>query len=107
MNEKYKDCCSLIFDPMFSKIQNNNKKQKKKKPLKICSWYVDIVFSIFSVNSKEFKFSKVFWTYSTFNVSFSKLMIFLIWVDIDKKNPKNKKNQNLQKEKSWGTNLET
>ena len=91
MNKKYKDCCSPIFDPMFSKIQKNSKKQRK--PQKICSWYVGIVFSIFSVISKEFKFLKVFWTCSTFNASFSKLTIFLIWVDIDKKN------QNLQKKK--------
>jgi hypothetical protein len=40
--------------------------------------YVCIVFSNFSIVSKEFKFSKIFGMRSTFNASFLKLLIFLI-----------------------------
>jgi len=50
--------------------------------------YICIVFSIFSIVSKEFKFSKFFGTRSTFNALFLKSPIFLIQFGVDKKNPK-------------------
>jgi hypothetical protein len=40
--------------------------------------YIDIVFSIFNVISEEFKFSKVFWTRSTFYALILQSLIFLI-----------------------------
>ena len=40
--------------------------------------YIDIIFSIFNVISEEFKFSKVFWTRSTFYALILQLLIFLI-----------------------------
>jgi hypothetical protein len=66
------------------KIAKNNENPKKK----LFFIYICIVFSIFSIVSKEFKFSKVFGTRSTFNVLFLKSPIFIIQVDVDKKNPK-------------------
>jgi hypothetical protein len=65
------------------KIVKNNKYPKNTFFIYIC-----IVFSIFSIVSKEFKFSKFFGTRSTFNALFLKSLIFLIQVDVDKKNPK-------------------
>jgi len=44
-------------------------------------WYICIIFSIFKAISKEFKFSKVFWTRSTFNALILQSLIF--WVDVD------------------------
>jgi len=62
-------------------------------------WYICIIFSIFKAISKEFKFSKVFWTRSTFNALILQSLIF--WVDVDiarfKKYKKNEKNQNYKK----------
>jgi hypothetical protein len=55
------------FLPMF--LINLQKIPKKQwKPQKIYFWYICIVFSIFNVISKEFKFFKVFRTRSTFNM---------------------------------------
>ena len=88
------------------------------KTQKMHFWYICIVFSIFNVISKEFKFLKVFGTRSTFNASFLKSLIFhiesmLIFARFQKYK-KNKKDQNLQtkrgkekERKSWGTNLKT
>jgi hypothetical protein len=63
------------FWPMF--LINFHKKpkivKKKWKPQKNAFWYICINFSIFNIITEEFKFSKVFWTRSTFNV-----LIFLI-----------------------------
>jgi len=53
-----------LFDKIFEKnpkIAKNNENPKKYV------FYICIVFSIFNVISKEFKFSKVFGTRSTFN----------------------------------------
>jgi len=41
-------------------------------------WYICIVLGIFNVISEEFKFSKVFWTRSTFNALILQSLIFLI-----------------------------
>ena len=76
------------------KIAKNN-----KNPKKIHFWYICIVFSIFNVVSKEFKFSKVFQTHLTFHTSFLKSVIFLIESTLillvfEKQNTKNKENQN-------------
>ena len=64
--------------------------------------YIDIVFSIFNVISEEFKFSKVFWTRSTFYALILQSLIFLIKSTllsfVFKINLKKKK-------KTWGTNL--
>jgi len=77
-------------------------------------WYICIIFSIFKAISKEFKFSKVFWTRSTFNALILQSLIF--WVDVDiarfkkyKKWEKSKlqKKREEKKKKSWGTSLET
>jgi len=64
------------FWPTFLiNFQKKSKIVKKQwKPQKNAFWYICINFSIFNVISEEFKFSKVFWTYSTFNA-----LIFLIW----------------------------
>jgi len=50
-------------------------------------------------------------TRSTFNALFLKNIDFPHWIDVDiacfkKKYKKNKKNQNLQKARSWGTKFE-
>jgi choline kinase len=60
-------------------------------------------FSIFSIVSKEFKFSKIFGTRSTFHASFFKSLIsciesMLIFARFQKYK-RNKKNQNLQKKR--------
>jgi len=53
-----------------------------------------------SIVSKEFKFSKVFRMHSTFNVLFLKSSIFLIRVNVDKKNPKKIRKIKFKKKKS-------
>jgi len=80
-------------------FQKNPKIAKKTKIQKNTYIYICIVFSIFSIVSKEFKFSNVFGTRSTFNVLFLKSPIFLIQVYVDKKNKKKirKKNQIYKK----------
>jgi len=57
------------FWPMFLiNFQKKPKIAKKQWKLKKNAfWYICIIFSIFNVISEEFKFSKVFWTRSTFN----------------------------------------
>jgi len=64
-----------IFYKFFKnfKIAKSNKNSKN-----ICSWYICIIFSIFSVVLKKFKFLKVFWTRFIFNALFLKLLIFFI-----------------------------
>ena len=62
-------------------------------------WYICIVFSIFNVISEEFKFSKVFWTRSTFNTLILQSLIFLVELTLILLAFKNKKNQKLQKKK--------
>jgi hypothetical protein len=52
-----------------------------------------------SIVSKEFKFSKVFRMHSTFNVLFLKSPIFLIRVNVDKKNPKKIRKIKFKKKK--------
>ena len=64
------------FDKFLEKTKKNRKKQRK--PPKMHFWYICIVFSIFSIVSKEFSFSKVFWTRSTFNVLILQSLIFLL-----------------------------
>jgi hypothetical protein len=63
-----------------------------------------IYFHHFSIVSKEFKFSKILGTRSTFNALFLKSLIFLIEsmliLFVFRKIQKNKKNQNLQKRRS-------
>jgi len=58
-------------------------------------------FSIFNVILEEFKFSKVFWTRSTFNALILQSWFFVesMLILLSLKNKKNKKNQNLQKKK--------
>ena len=65
-----------VFDK-FSKRTKNSKK-KQRNPKKIYFWYIYIIFSIFNTISKEFKFSKVFWTRSTFNALILQSLIFLV-----------------------------
>ena len=63
-------------------------------------WYICITFSIFNVISEEFKFSKVFWTRSTFNALILQSLIFLVKSTLILLVFKNtKKNQNWQKNK--------
>jgi len=68
-------------------------------------------FSIFSIVSKEFKFSKIFGTRSTFNTSFLKIIDFPHWVDVDiahfQKNTQNVRKIKIYKKRSWGTKFET
>jgi len=93
-----------LFDKIFEKnpkIAKNNKNPKKYV------FYIFASFLAFSTSSKkEFKFSKVFGTRSTFHTSFLKSLIFLIESTlillVFKKLQKNKKNQNLQKKKVEG-----
>jgi hypothetical protein len=82
------ECCYPIFDPCFDKFSEKSKNsEKQRKSKKILFFiYICIVFIIFSIDSKEFKFSKAFGTRSTFNVLFLKSPIFIIQVDVDKKN---------------------
>jgi hypothetical protein len=65
-----------LFDKIFEKnpkIAKNNENPKKYV------FYIFASFLAFSTSSKkEFKFSKVFGTRSTFHVSFLKSLIFLI-----------------------------
>jgi hypothetical protein len=71
---------TYLFDKNFwnSKIAKNNENPKK---------YIFNIFASFlaflASSKKEFKFSKVFRTRSTFHASFFKIIIFLIWVDVD------------------------
>ena len=87
------------FDKFLEKTKKNRKKQRK--PPKMQFWYICIVFSIFSIVSKEFSFSKVFWTRSTFNVLILQSLIFLLEstlvLFVFKINSK--------KKKTWGTNV--
>jgi len=79
-----------LFDKIFGKsFSKNNEKQRKSK--KIYFKYICIVFSIFSIVSKEFNFSKVFWTRSTFHTLFLKSLIFLIELILIMLFSKNKK----------------
>jgi hypothetical protein len=69
-------------------------------------------FLAFSASSKkEFKFSKVFQTRSTFHASFLKSLFFsfksTLILLVFKKYKKIKQNQNLQKKKVEGPSLET
>jgi hypothetical protein len=93
-----------LFDKIFEKnpkIAKNNENPKKYV------FYIFASFLAFSTSSKkEFKFSKVFGTRSTFHASFLKSLIFFIESTlillVFKKLQKNKKNQNLQKKKVEG-----
>jgi hypothetical protein len=66
----------------------NPKIVKKQQKFKNIFLNIFASFLAFSTSSKEFKFSKIFGTRSTFNTLFLKLSISLIRVDVDKKNPK-------------------
>jgi len=72
-------CCYPIFDPCFDKFsekfKNSEKHWKSKKY--VFNTFASF-FSIFSIVSKEFKFSKTFGTRSTFNALFLKSLIFFI-----------------------------
>jgi hypothetical protein len=97
----------LTFFIKFSKKSKNSEKQEKIQKNTFFK-YIYIVFFIFSIVSKEFKIFKIFETRSTCNALFLKSPIFLIRVDVDKKNPKNKKNQIYKKKKEIeGPSLET
>jgi hypothetical protein len=63
----------LISFKKKPKIAKNN-----ENPKKMHSWYICIVFSIFNVILEEFKFSKVFWMCSTFNMLILQSLIFLV-----------------------------
>jgi hypothetical protein len=99
---------TYLFDKNFwnSKIAKNNENPKK---------YIFNIFASFlaflASSKKEFKFSKVFRTRSTFHASFLKSLIFFIESTlillVSKKYKKIKQNQNLQKKKVEGPNLET
>jgi len=85
----------LINFQKNSKIAKNIEKPKKYVFNTFASFFI-----IFSIVSKEFKFSKIFGTRSTFNASFLKSLIFhiesmLIFARFQKYK-KNKKDQNLQ-----------
>jgi len=76
-----------LFYKFFEKSKNSKKQNPKieknnENPKIMFFYYICIIFSIFSIVSKEFKFSKVFWTRSTFHALFSKLLIFLIEVTL-------------------------
>jgi len=69
-----------IFYKIFRKSKNSEKQWKSKKNV----FNIFASFLAFSASfKKEFKFSKVFRTRSTFHASFFKIIIFLIWVDVD------------------------
>ena len=55
MNKKYKDCCSPIFDPMFSKIQKiaKNKENPKKYVLDMLASF--LAFSASSQKNLNFE----------------------------------------------------
>ena len=99
---------TYLFDKNFwnSKIAKNNENPKT---------YIFNIFASFlaflASSKKEFKFSKVFRTRSTFHASFLKSLIFFIESTlillVSKKYKKIKQNQNLQKKKVEGPNLET
>jgi hypothetical protein len=106
LDSSHKACCypilTHLFDKSFKKIQNSEKQRKSKKK------YVFNIFAsflVFSTSSKkEFKFSKVFGTRSTFHASFLKSLIFLIESTlillVFKKYKKIKKNQIYKKKES-------
>ena len=89
-----------FFTNVFLKKPKIAKKQWN--PPKMHFWYICIVFSIFNVISEEFKFSKVFWMHSTFNILILQSLIFLIestlilFVFINKKKSKFIKNKNVE-----------
>jgi hypothetical protein len=92
-----------LLDKIFEnpKIVKNNENPKKK------NFNIFASFLAFSTSSKkEFKFSRLFGTRSTFHPSFLKSLIFLIESTlillVFKKYKKIKKNQNLQKKKVEG-----
>jgi fucose 4-O-acetylase-like acetyltransferase len=68
---------------IFNKFSEKNENSKKKwKPQKNTFLIYLHHFSIFNVISEEFKFSKVFWTRSTFNALILQSLIFC-WVNVD------------------------
>jgi len=89
-----------LFDKIFKKSKNSEKQRQSKK-------YVFNIFASFlafsTSSKKEFKFSKVFGTRSTFHASFLKSLIFLIESTlillVFKKYKKLKKNQIYKKRK--------
>jgi hypothetical protein len=89
-----------LFDKIFKKSKNSEKQRQSKK-------YVFNIFGSFlafsTSSKKEFKFSKVFGTRSTFHASFLKSLIFLIESTlillVFKKYKKIKKNQIYKKRK--------
>jgi len=89
-----------LFDKIFKKSKNSKKQRQSKK-------YVFNIFASFlafsTSSKKEFKFSKVFGTRSTFHASFLKSLIFLIESTlillVFKRYKKIKKNQIYKKRK--------
>jgi len=89
-----------LLDKIFKKSKNSEKQRQSKK-------YVFNIFGSFlafsTSSKKEFKFSKVFGTRSTFHASFLKSLIFLIESTlillVFKKYKKIKKNQIYKKRK--------
>jgi hypothetical protein len=76
--------CYPIFDPcfdIFSEKSKNREKHWKSKKIHFLIYLHH--FKIFSIVSKEFKFSKIMGTHSTFNALFLKIIDFPHWVDVD------------------------
>jgi hypothetical protein len=70
-NSEQITCCYPIFDPGFDKFSEKSKnREKQQKSKTICFLIYFCHFSIFSIVSKEFKFSKILGTRSTFNALF-------------------------------------
>jgi prolipoprotein diacylglyceryltransferase len=64
-----------VFDKFLDKTKNSNKTMKTPKNAFLIYAHH---FSIFNVILEEFKFSKVFWTRSTFNALILQSLIFLV-----------------------------
>ena len=73
-------CCYPIFDPCFDKFSEKIQKIAKniENPKNTFLIHLHRFFIVFSIVSKEFKFSKIFGTRSTFKTSFLKSLIFHI-----------------------------
>jgi hypothetical protein len=97
-----------FWPTFFIKFLENPKIVKNNENPKKYVFNIFASFLAFSTSSKkQFKFSNVFWTRSTFHASFLKALIFIIESTlILLVFKKYKKNQNLQKKESWGTNFE-